>query len=64
MLESLGAESKPTTAVTKEATLDPTEELKKKKKSDKYMVLQMGQNNDDNQDQMLIQYLSQNALAI
>ena len=28
------------------------------------MVLQMGQSNDEMQDQMLIQYLSQNALAI
>ena len=35
-----------------------------KVKSDKYMVLQMGQSNDESQDQMLIQYLSQNALAI
>ena len=28
------------------------------------MVLQMGQNNDEQQDQALIQYLSENALAI
>ena len=28
------------------------------------MVLQMGQSNDEKQDQDLIQYLSQNALAI
>ena len=33
-------------------------------RSDKYMVLQMGQTNDERQDQALIQYLSQNALAI
>lgn len=36
----------------------------KKLKSDKYMVLQMGQSNDDRQDHALIQYLSSNALAI
>ena len=36
----------------------------KKLRSDKYMVLQMGQNNDDRQDQALIEYLSSNALAI
>lgn len=36
----------------------------KKIRSDKYMVLQMGQSNDDRQDQALIQYLSSNALAI
>ena len=36
----------------------------KKLKSDKYMVLQMGQSNDDRLDQALIQYLSSNALAI
>ena len=28
------------------------------------MVLQMGQSQDERQDQLLIQYLSQNALAI
>lgn len=36
----------------------------KKIRPDKYMVLQMGQSNDDRQDQALIQYLSSNALAI
>ena len=35
-----------------------------KKGKQKYMVIQMGQSDDENQDQMLIQFLSQNALTI
>ena len=34
------------------------------KQNKKYMVLQMGQGNDHIQDQALINYLTQNALAI
>lgn len=47
-----------------EASQPPQTDKPKKAKSDKYMVLQMGQCNDERQDQMFIQYLSQNALAI
>lgn len=36
----------------------------KKIRPEKYMVLQMGQNDDDSQDRAIIQYLSQHALAI
>ncbi len=36
----------------------------KKKKVTKYMVIQMGQTQDELQDQQLIQFLSQNALSI
>lgn len=44
---------------------DPEKDTKSLKyKPDKYMVLQMGQSKDETQDQMLIQYLSENALAI
>ena len=36
----------------------------KKIKPEKYMVLQMGQDGDESTDKAIIQYLSQNALAI
>lgn len=49
----------------KGAATDPKQQSKKHKtRSEKYMVLQMGQKEDETQDRMLIEYLSKNALAI
>lgn len=43
---------------------DESSKDSKKKKSEKFMVIQMGQNEDHSQDQMLIDFLSKNALDI
>ena len=52
--------------------MTPSDDLKlpesitqgKKFKPEKYMVLQMGQGEDEEQDRAIIEYLSKNALAI